>query len=323
MRVFPAVILTGFAVALAGASPARADDYPEHEIHSIVNFRAGTPMDILTRWYGAKLSELAGKPVIVENKLGAQGAIATDYVARSKPDGYTFMITPASATLAEVTFIFRRVGFDPIKHFDPVLLMAKSGLVVVVDAKNPVNTIAELTDALRQKPGNGAYGALTNVSVVASELYKAKSKLLTNRALYEGIYENLADLNGGQIDFTVLDPAAAFEPMRAGKLKALAVTSAARLGALPNVPTMQESGLANYDLTPWVGLVVPAGTPQPIIDKLAAWHRQIGATDDAKKALLAFGMDPLEGDAAAMAALLKRDIARWAQFVKFAKIAPI
>ena len=323
MRVLLAAILTVLGAATGGVAAARADDYPEHEIHSIVNFRAGTPMDILIRWYGAKLSELAGKPVIVENKLGAQGAIATDYVARSKPDGYTIMITPASATLAEVTFIFKRVGFDPVIHLDPVLLMAKSGLVVAVDAKNPVTTIAELTEALRKKPGNGAYGALTNVTVVAAELYKAKNKLVTNRVLYNGVFENLTDLYGGQTDFTVLDPPAAFEPMRAGKLKALAVTSVARLGALPNVPTMQESGLANYDLTPWVGLVVPAGTPPPIIDKLAAWHRQIGATDDAKKALLAFGMDPLEGDAAAMAALLKRDIARWAQFVKFAKIAPI
>jgi tripartite-type tricarboxylate transporter receptor subunit TctC len=310
-------------LALAGGPSARADDYPEHELHSIVNFQAGSPMDILTRWYGAKLSVLAGKPVIVENKLGAQGAIATDYVARSKPDGYTFMITPASATLAEVAFIFKRLGFDPVKHFDPVMLMAKSGLVVVVDAKNPASTIAQLTEALRKKPGNGAYGALTNIGIVAAELYKAKNKLLTNQVFYKGIYENLLDLYSGQIDFAALDPAAVLEPIRAGKLKALAVTSATRLGALPDVPTMQEAGLANYDLTPWVGLVVPAGTPPPIIDKLAAWHRQINATDDAKKALLAFGMDPLEGDAAAMAALLQRDIARWAGFVKLGKIAPI
>jgi tripartite-type tricarboxylate transporter receptor subunit TctC len=310
-------------LALAGAAPALADDYPEHELHSIVNFQAGSPMDILTRWYGARLSELAGKPVIVENKLGAQGAIATDYVARAKPDGYTFMITPASSTLAEAAFIFKRLGFDPVKHFDPVMLMAKSGLVVVVDAKNPVNTIAELTEALRKKPGNGAYGALANTGIVAAELYKAKTKLLTNQVFYKGIYENLLDLYGGQIDFATLDPAAVLEPIRAGKLKALAVTSATRLGALPDVPTMQESGFANYDLTPWVGLVVPAGTPPPIIDKLAAWHRQINTTDDAKKALRAFGIDPLEGDAAAMAALLQRDIARWAQFVKLAKIAPI
>ena len=323
MRVLLTVILAAFGAALAGTAPALADDYPEHELHSIVNFQAGGPMDILTRWYGARLSELAGKPVIVENKLGAQGAIATDYVARANPDGYTFMITPASSTLAEVAFIFKRLGFDPIKHFDPVMLMAKSGLVVVVDAKNPVNTIAELTEALRKKPGNGAYGALTNISIVAAELFKAKTKLLTNQVFYKGIFENLLDLYGGQIDFAALDPAAAFEPIRAGKLKALAVTSATRLRALPNVPTMQEAGLANYDLTPWVGLVVPAGTPPPIVDKLAAWHRQINATDDAKKALLAFGMDPLEGDAAAMAARLKADIARWAGFVKLAKIAPI
>jgi tripartite-type tricarboxylate transporter receptor subunit TctC len=325
MNHIPAQLRMVVAVgtALLAFSPARADDYPDHEIHSIVNFHAGSPMDILTRWYGARLSELAGKPVIVENKLGAQGAIATDYVARSKPDGYTFMITPASATLAEVTFIFKRVGFDPVKHLDPVMLMAKSGLVVVVDAKNPASTIAQLTEALRKRPGNGAYGALTNISIVAAELYKAKTKLLTNQVFYKGIYENLLDLYGGQIDFAALDPAAAFEPIRAGKLKALAVTSATRLGALADVPTMQEAGLANYDLTPWVGLVVPAGTPQPIIDKLAAWHRQIGATDDAKKALRVFGMDPLVGDAAAMAALLQRDIARWAGFVKLAKIAPI
>ena len=323
MRVFLTVILAAFGAALAGTAPALADDYPEHELHSIVNFQAGSPMDILTRWYGARLSELARKPVIVENKLGAQGAIATDYVARANPDGYTFMITPASSTLAEVAFIFKRLGFDPIKHFDPVMLMAKSGLVVVVDAKNPVNAIAELTEALRKKPGNGAYGALTNISIVAAELFKAKTKLLTNQVFYKGIFENLLDLYGGQIDFAALDPAAAFEPIRAGKIKALAVTSATRLRALPNVPTMQEAGLANYDLTPWVGLVVPAGTPPPIVDKLAAWHREINATDDAKKALLAFGMDPLEGDAAAMAALLKRDIARWAGFVKLAKIAPI
>ena len=323
MRVFLTVILAAFGAALAGTAPALADDYPEHELHSIVNFQAGSPMDILTRWYGARLSELARKPVIVENKLGAQGAIATDYVARANPDGYTFMITPASSTLAEVAFIFKRLGFDPIKHFDPVMLMAKSGLVVVVDARNPVNTIAELTEALRKKPGNGAYGALTNISIVAAELFKAKTKLLTNQVFYKGIFENLLDLYGGQIDFAALDPAAAFEPIRAGKLKALAVTSATRLRALPNVPTMQEAGLANYDLTPWVGLVVPAGTPPPIVDKLAAWHRQINATDDAKKALLAFGMDPLEGDAAAMAARLKADIARWAGFVKLAKIAPI
>src|SRR5947209_7351782 len=109
MPAYLRIVLAAFGAALLGASSAHAQDYPAREIHSIVNFPPGSPMDILTRWYGARLSELAGKPVIVENKLGAQGAIATDYVARSKPDGYTFMITPASSTLAEVAFIFKRL----------------------------------------------------------------------------------------------------------------------------------------------------------------------------------------------------------------------
>ena len=130
------------------------------------------------------------------------------------------------------------------------------------------------------------------------------------------------DLYGGQLDFATLDPTAAFEPIRTGKLKALAVTSATRLGSFPDVPTMQEAGIPDYDISPWIGLVVPAGTPQPIIDKLAAWHRQINSTEDAKKTLLQFGMDPLDGDGAAMTALLKRDIVRWGEFAKLAKIEP-
>jgi len=279
-------------------------------------------MDIMNRWYGAKLSELIGKPVLVENKPGALGNIASEYVARAKPDGYTIMITPASSTLATSVSIFKKLPFDPVKDFAPVMLISKLGFVVVVDSKNPANTIADLTAALKKKPGNGAYGTGANTGIIAAELYKVRAGLESNQVLYKGIYENLLDMYGGQIDFSTLDPTAAFEPIRTGKLKALAVTSATRLGSLPNVPTMQEAGVADYDISPWIGLVVPAGTPQPIIDKLAAWHRQINATEDAKKTLLQFGMDPLDGDGPAMTALLKRDIVRWGEFAKLAKIQP-
>jgi tripartite-type tricarboxylate transporter receptor subunit TctC len=202
------------------------------------------------------------------------------------------------------------------------MLISKLGFVVVVDGKSPINSIAELTAALKKKPGNGAYGTGANTGVVAAELYKVRAGLETNQVLYKGIYENLVDLYGGQLDFATLDPTAAFEPIRTGKIKALAVTSGTRLGSFPNVPTMQEAGIPDYDISPWIGLVAPAGTPQPIIDKLAAWHRQINSTEEAKKTLLQFGMDPLDGDGAAMAALLKRDIERWAEFVKIARIAP-
>lgn len=279
-------------------------------------------MDIMNRWYGAKLSELIGKPVLIENKPGALGNIASEYVARSKPDGYTIMITPASSTFATAMSVFKKLPFDPLKDFAPVMLISKLGFVVVVDGKNPVNSIAELTAALKKKPGNGAYGTGANTGIVAAELYKVRAGLESNQVLYKGIYENLLDLYGGQLDFATLDPTAAFEPIRTGKLKALAVTSATQLGSFPDVPTMQEAGIPDYDISPWIGLVVPAGTPQPIIDKLAVWHRQINSTEDAKKTLLQFGMDPLDGDGAAMTALLKRDIVRWGEFAKLAKIEP-
>jgi tripartite-type tricarboxylate transporter receptor subunit TctC len=310
------------ATALAAMSPVWAQDYPAKEIHSIVNFPPGTGMDIMNRWYGAKLSELIGKPVLVENKPGAMGNIASEYVARAKPDGYTIMITPASSTMATAVSVFKKLPFDPLKDFAPVMLISKLGFVVVVDGRSPINSIAELTAALKKKPGNGAYGTGANTGVVAAELYKVRTGLETNQVLYKGIYENLVDLYGGQLDFATLDPTAAFEPIRTGKIKALAVTSGTRLGSFPNVPTMQEAGIRDYDISPWIGLVTPAGTPQPIIDKLAAWHRQINSTEEAKKTLLQFGMDPLDGDGAAMAALLKRDIERWAEFVKIARIAP-
>ncbi|MGZ5837514.1 MAG: tripartite tricarboxylate transporter substrate-binding protein, partial [Xanthobacteraceae bacterium] len=194
--------------------------------------------------------------------------------------------------------------------------------VFAVDGKSPVKSIAELTEALKKKPGNGAYGTGANTGIVAAELYKVRAGLETNQVLYKGVYENLNDLYGGQIDYGTFDPTAAAEPARTGKIRALAVSSATRLGSYPDVPTMAESGFPGYDLTPWLGIVVPAGTPKPIIDKLAEWHRKINATPEAKKAMAQFGYDPLEGDADAMAALIKSDIAKWAEFVKLAKIEP-
>jgi tripartite-type tricarboxylate transporter receptor subunit TctC len=317
---------TLFALALlalpAMSGLATAQDYPTREIHSVVNFPPGTGMDIMIRYYSAKLSELSGKPVLVENKPGANGNIATEYVARAKPDGYTFMITPASSTLAAAASLFKKLPFDPEKDLQPVMLLTKLGFVFVVPANSPARSMRELTDILKKKTGNGAYGTGSNTGVVSAEMYKVRAGLETNQVLYKGAYENFNDMYGGQIDFSTFDPTAIAEPVKAGKLRALAVTSATRLGSLPDVPTMQEVGFADFDMTPWIGIVVPAGTPQPIIAKLAAWHRQINSTDETKKMLLQFGMDPLEGDAAAFSARLKSDTAKWAEYVRLAKIEP-
>ena len=318
MRWIISIVLLCVIVFYQSAS--QSQEYPAREIHSVVNFPPGSGMDIMIRYYSNKLSELAGRPVIVVNKPGANGNIATEYVARSKPDGYTIYINPASSTLAAASALFKKLPFQPVKDFQPVLLLAKLGFVFAVDSGSTVHSVSELTVQLRQKPGHGAYGATANTGVVSAELYKVRTKLQTNRVDYKGTTELINDLYGGQLDFISLAPTALAEPIRAGKMRGLAVTSTTRLRFFPEIPTMAEAGLPGFDITPWIGLVVPAGTPQPILDKLAMWHRQINASEETKQMLLQFGMDPLDGDAAAMAALLKSDIDRWAEYVKLANI---
>lgn len=313
------------AIALLGmplTGVVSAQDYPAREIRSVVNFPPGSGMDIMIRYYAVKLQQLAGKPVVVENRPGATGNIATEYLARAKPDGYTMMITPASSTLAAATALFKKLPFDPVKDVQPVTLLTKLGFVFVTRGDYPARTMGELTAALKNKPGHGAYASAANTGTVASEIYKVRAGLNTNQVMYKGTTDMLQDLTGGQVDFATFDPGSVAEQINTGKLRALAVTSSTRVGSLPNVPTMQEAGFPDFDLTPWIGLVVPAGTPQPIAQKLADWHRQINAMEETKKFILQFGMDPLEGDAAAMAARLNSDIAKWAEYVRVAKIEP-
>jgi tripartite-type tricarboxylate transporter receptor subunit TctC len=231
------------------------------------------------------------------------------------------MITPASATLAAAASLFKKLPFDPAKDVQPVVLLAKLGFVIAVDGKSPIRSIADLTQALNRKPGNGAYGTTSNTGIVSAELYKQRTGLKTNQVVYKG-NELFNDLHGGHLDFISMAPTSLAEPIRTGKMRGLAVTSSTRLGLLPDLPTMAEAGFPDYDLTPWIGLVVPSGTPQPIADKLAAWHRRINATAETKEKLILFGMDPLEGDAGEMAARMKSDTEKWAEFVKLARIEP-
>jgi tripartite-type tricarboxylate transporter receptor subunit TctC len=315
-----AVIPLALSAALMAAS-ANAQDYPAREIYSVVNFGPGSGMDIMVRYYSAKLADLAGKSVVVVNKPGATGNIATEYLVRSRPDGYTIMITPASATLAAAASLFKKLPFDPFKDIQPVVLLSKLGFVIAVDGRSPIRSISDLTQALERKPGHGAYGTTSNTGIVSAELYKQRTGLQTNQVVYKG-NELFNDLHGGQLDFISMAPTSLAEPIRTGKMRGLAVTSSTRLGLLPELPTMAESGFPDYDLTPWIGLVVPTGTPQPIVDKLAAWHRRINSTAETKEKLILFGMDPLDGDAGAMSARLRSDTEKWAEFVKLAKIQP-
>jgi tripartite-type tricarboxylate transporter receptor subunit TctC len=314
--------LLGFVLIALSPLPAAAQDYPAREIRSVCNFAAGSGADILVRYYSDRLAKLAGRPVLVENKVGVQGNIATEYVARSKPDGYTIMITPASSTLAAAQHLFKQLSFDPIRDFTPVTTLAKLSFAIAVDSKRPIRTIAELTEHLKKKPDHGNYATGSNTGLVAAELYKEMSGVKSTYVPYNAATSALTDLLGGEIDFISYDVTFLMAQARAGRIRILALTSATRMSMLPGVPTMAESGFPGYDLTPWFGIVVPAGTPKPIVDKLAAWFNHISASEETRKFLENVATDPFPGTSESMAALIKAESENWGRYVRLAKIEP-
>jgi tripartite-type tricarboxylate transporter receptor subunit TctC len=309
-----------FAAALA--VPAAAQDYPAREIRSICNFAVGSGADILVRYYSDQLARLAGKPVVVDNRPGAQGNIATELAAKSKPDGYTIMITPGSSTLAAATHLFRKLPFDPVKDFTPVATIAKLSFAFAVNASSPAKNVAELKELLLKKPGHGSYGTGSNTGQVAAELFKERAGLKTQNVNYKVTGDALRDLLSGQLDFISYDLTFLSGQHRGGKVRVIALTSSARNGTLPDLPTLAESGYPGFDLTPWWGVVVPAGTPKPIVDRLAGWFDQINKSEDTRKFLANTATDPMPGDGAYMAKLIRQDTEAWGRFVKLAKIQP-
>jgi len=310
------------ALLLALASPlAAAQDYPAREIRSICNFSAGSGADIIVRFYSDRLSRLAGRPVIVENKPGAQGLVATDYVAKSRPDGYTILITPASSTLATAPHIFKHIPFDPLRDFAPVTTINTLSFVVAVDAAKPYRSVDDLVAALRAKPGHGFYGTQSNSGQVAAELLKEKLGLSTVYVPFKITGDAFVSLLGGQIDFMSVDATWAIT-QHPHKVRILAVTSARRAGALPDVPTLAEAGLGDIDITPWWGVVVPAGTPRPVIDRLAGWFNEINRMEETKQFLARGALDAFPGSPESMAALLRTETERWRAYVRLAKIEP-
>jgi len=308
----------GLALALA-APIVHSQDYPAREIRSICNFAPGSGADIIVRYYSDQLARLAGRPVIVENKPGAQGTIATAFVAKAPADGYTILITPASSTLATAPHIFKQLPFDPLKDFAPVTTINALTFVVAVDASKNLRSISDLISHLKAKPGHGFYGTQSNTGQVAAELFKTKTGLDTVYVPFKVTGDAFTNLLSGQIDFMSVDSTWARGQSR---VRILAVTAAKRSATMPEIPTLAQAGVEGVDIAPWWGVVVPAGTPRPVIDKLAGWFNQITASDETRQFLARAALDPFPGSPEQMAALLRTEMERWGGFVKLAKIQP-
>lgn len=310
------------AVLAVIATAAPAQEYPTKEIRAVCPFGAGTGADILVRFLAFKLTDVIGKPVIVENKTGAQGNIATETVAKAQPDGYTIAITPGSSTLAMAPHIFKKIGFDPAKDFIPVLPISTLSFAFVVDAKKPIYTMADLTRFLKDRKVKSIYAGGANTGIVSTELYLRAIGVEAERIAFRTAPETLKALQNDEIDFTATDNSWVAGQVREGRIRALAVTGAKRSLALPDVPTMIEAGFPDIVIEAWWGLFVPAGTPAPVVEKLRASMEKVLAMPETKEFLGRIANEPLHGTPEMLKQMLARDLEKWGEYVRLAKIEP-
>jgi tripartite-type tricarboxylate transporter receptor subunit TctC len=322
MNTLKIISSAALAACMLAALPAAAQEYPAREIRAICSFAAGSGGDILVRYYSDRLAKVSGKPVIVENRVGAQGVIGTEAAAKARPDGYTILIAPVSSTLAAAPYLFKKLPYDPLKDFTPIAPISSLNFVIAVDGKSPIKTVGELVGALKKKPDHGSFGINNNTGQVAAELFKEMAGLKSVQIPYTTTVQGITDLTGGQLDFVVGDATFMSGQARAGRIRLIAVTGTKRSAALPEVPTMAESGFPGYDVSAWWGVVAPAGTPKPIVDRLAGWIAQINATEETRKFLHNVSTDVLNGTPESMAAMIKQDMDRWGRYVKIARIEP-
>jgi tripartite-type tricarboxylate transporter receptor subunit TctC len=304
-----------------GATPAFAQqDYPNRAVRALIGFPAGSGADILGRYFTAKLQDLSGQPVIVENKPGANSNIAVGLVAKAKPDGYT-MLFIANSNMAGSRFLFKDLPFDTVKDFVPAAAFAQIAFVVVVGVNSPIKDMAGLNAYLKPRRQN-RYGVTNQMAIITTEYYRQRVGFEATQVQYRTAPEALPDVENGTLDFMIMDGTFAAGAIKQGKLRALAVTTSRRHPSLPDVPTMHETGLTNFELAPWWGVYFPTGTPQEIVDKVGRWINQISATEDAAAFLARVGSFPMVEDGKAAAIRLQADIKLWAPIVEAAKIDP-
>ena len=302
---------------------ARAQtDYPQGTIRSICPFSAGSGADLKVRWYANKLAAALNRTVVVENRPGAFGNIATETVAKSKPDGLTIYITPGASVLAAAPSLYKKLPFDPMNDFEHLTTLNVSAFVLAVAATSPAKSVAELTELLRKKGDKGSYGSIANAGLVSSEIYKGAFGLKTVEVKYKDTGPMINDLISGQIDFFHIDATILAGYLENGKLRALATGSAKRLESMPQIPGAEEAGIPGLDVRTWWSAHVPAKTPKAICDRLEAVLNEIAVAPDTVKFLATTGSDPLPGNSTTLKALLVEETRAWARYAKLAGIEP-
>jgi tripartite-type tricarboxylate transporter receptor subunit TctC len=314
-------LLLALSCAAFAAPAAQAGEYPDHAVRVIVAYAPGGANDTIARLYAQGLSEELGQPFVVENHAGGSGIPGTSSVARATPDGYTLLLG-AGGTMTINPSLFKKLPYDSVKSFAPVGLLARSPLVLVVPPSLPVHNVQELIAYAHKQPNGITFaspGAGTPLHL-AGELFTRKADITTIHIPYKGSTPALTDLMAAREDmmFDVLGSSMGF--VKSGRLRALAVSSTTRSPQLPDVPTVQEQGVKDFDVTSWFAYFAPAGTPQPVIDRLNAAIAKVAATPAIKTKLSSMGMEPATSTPAQLGAMVKEEKAKWAEVIKMAHV---
>jgi tripartite-type tricarboxylate transporter receptor subunit TctC len=305
---------------LVGSAQSTAA-WPDRPIHFVVPFGAGSGTDIVARLVGQKLSEAVKQPVIVENKVGASGSIAAAAVARAAPDGYTVFIATQTTQASNVA-MFRKLPYDPLKDFESVTLLGSIALILVVNPSVPAQNVRELVAYARAHPGKLSCGFGTGAAQVTGELFRALSKTDLLLVPYKSNPLALQAVVAGEVGMMVIDPGPSLGLIEAGKVRALAVTTASRSSVVPQLPTMAEAGLPGYELSAWYAALLPAGTPAPVRDRLHTELVKIMALPDVRQKLGTAGIDAATSTPAQLTAFVGAELKKWAEHIRNAGITP-
>ena len=304
-------------MAAPGIAQAPASNWPNKPIRYIVNFAPGGTTDILARTIGERLGAALGQPIVVENKPGQGGSIGAAELARAAPDGYTIGAGTISSHAINAT-LYDKLSYDPMTSFAPITLYATQPNVLLVHPSVPAKNVRELIALLKASPNKYSFGSAGNGTSqhISGELFKAMAGVNMQHIPYRGSGQMMPELLGGTLLVAFDNIATAVQHVNAGKLRALAVTSATRSVVSPDVPTMAESGLPGYDISSWQAVFAPAGTPAPIVERLYTEIARILKTPDIQKRLSDLGLNVSEMTPAQLTALIKADVPRLGKIVK-------
>lgn len=317
---FPARALLVAGLLAASLSPAAAQGYPSRPVHLIVPFAPGGFTDVVARILGQKLSLALGQQFIVENKAGAGSTIGTDFVAKAAPDGYTLVMVSSTHVISP--WIYKSLPYDPMRNFTVVSKLVDSPYVLLVNPKVPARNVQEFIALAKAAPDTIHYASSGNGSSqhLMGGLFVAMTGAPLAHVPYKGSSGAASDLVAGVVESSFAGVPNALAQLPAGRLRALAVTTAKRAPQLPDVPTMQEAGVAGYEASVWLALLAPAGTPRDIVGKLNTEVAKVLNAPDTRKALHDAGVESTPSTPEAMSAYMAQEMARWGKVVKDAGI---